>query len=687
MLRISGLIYLLVLLGTFPVWGAVPGTVTQELLVRLLPAEHTLEGKATLSAEEGRGGLPVDYALAPEAVINAVAADGHPVPFRFEQGRLRIPLAGDAAALQITYRIRYADPVPQEIVGIEDPSYGVRATIMPQGSFLSAAAGWHPRPIGATSHFRVTISGPQGMSGVTTGRLIKHLSGDAGTETTWQTVVPQAALALAAGAYQMHRGDLGETQVLALLSAENAALAEGYLESCREYLRLYQDLFGPYPYAKFAVVENFYPTGYGLPGWTLLGNRVIRLPFIRTTSLPHEIAHAWWGNAVEVDYNSGNWAEGLATYVADYYLKELASPDEAREYRRKILRDYAALITAGDDLPLTAFRSRMSKRDQAIGYGKAAMVFHMLRERIGDQAFWAGLQHAARQGLGKRYAWSDLQRHFELVSGMDLESFFQQWITRAGAPQLQLTDVQLDTVASGWQISGKLHQMEPHYDLRVSIRLETLKNSIEQTVDLARGQVGFEFATVDRPVSITVDPDNTLFRALFPEELPATINHLRASRQKLVVIASGSERLLEASRDLLRGLQWHDAPVMSETEYLVQQPAGSDLLVLGWPQSPTLRAALPPGFKVAKRQFQIDGRVYGTAEDALFMVIDSHEEQHVIGYFLPGSTAAAQDTARRIPHYGRYSYLVFNGGRNHLKATWEAARSPLKRLFAEEDIP
>ena len=60
---------------------------------------------------------------------------------------------------------------------------------------------------------------------------------------------------------------------------------------------------------------------------------MIRLPFIMHTSLGHEIAHCWWGNGVYVDYEKGNWSEGLTTYVADYLYKERASLGQAREYR------------------------------------------------------------------------------------------------------------------------------------------------------------------------------------------------------------------------------------------------------------------------------------------------------------------------------------------------------------------
>ena len=70
---------------------------------------------------------------------------------------------------------------------------------------------------------------------------------------------------------------------------------------------MYRQLIGPYPYGKFALVENFWETGYGMASFTLLGPQVIRFPFILNSSYPHEILHNWWGNSVFVDYASGNW--------------------------------------------------------------------------------------------------------------------------------------------------------------------------------------------------------------------------------------------------------------------------------------------------------------------------------------------------------------------------------------------
>jgi len=65
---------------------------------------------------------------------------------------------------------------------------------------------------------------------------------------------------------------------------------------------------GPYPYSKFALVENFWETGYGMPSFTLLGEQVIRFPFILHSSYPHELLHNWWGNGVFVDFAAGTGA-------------------------------------------------------------------------------------------------------------------------------------------------------------------------------------------------------------------------------------------------------------------------------------------------------------------------------------------------------------------------------------------
>ena len=114
----------------------------------------------------------------------------------------------------------------------------------------------------------------------------------------------------------------GAVEALVYLREQDDALARKYLDATAQYLEMYRQLIGPYPYGKFALVENFWETGYGMPSFTLLGPQVIRFPFILHSSYPHEILHNWWGNSVFVDYEKGNWCEGLTAYLADHLVQE-----------------------------------------------------------------------------------------------------------------------------------------------------------------------------------------------------------------------------------------------------------------------------------------------------------------------------------------------------------------------------
>ena len=259
-----------------------------------------------------------------------------------------------------------------------------------------------------------------------------------------------------------------------------------YLKASADYLKLYRGLFGPYPFEKFAIVENFLPTGYGYPSYTLLGGEVIRLPFIIGTSLPHEIAHNWWGNGVLVDYPQGNWSEGLVTYVADYLLQEKKSAAAGRDYRYRILTDFAALVSPEGDFPLNRFVGRADPASRAIGYGKGAMVFHMVRTMIGDDAFFAALRDLCREKLYRTASWDDFTRAFSKTAGKDLAPFMDQWLTRPGGPQLSLANVAVKREGGGWLVTGKITQLPPYWSVPVKMKVETAGGSSATTCDRRR---------------------------------------------------------------------------------------------------------------------------------------------------------------------------------------------------------
>ena len=91
---------------------------------------------------------------------------------------------------------------------------------------------------------------------------------------------------LIAAPFTEYSRDAGAVKAMAFLRKPDQALADRYLDATAQYLEMYRGLLGPYPYSKFALVENFWETGYGMPSFTLLGEQIIRFPFILTFFVP-----------------------------------------------------------------------------------------------------------------------------------------------------------------------------------------------------------------------------------------------------------------------------------------------------------------------------------------------------------------------------------------------------------------
>jgi len=102
----------------------------------------------------------------------------------------------------------------------------------------------------------------------------------------WESPSAVDEISLAGGPLTPYTASAGMVEAQVYLRQPDPAIASKYLDATSRYLRMYNELVGPYPYKKFALVENFWETGYGMPSYTLLGPQIIRFPFILTSSYP-----------------------------------------------------------------------------------------------------------------------------------------------------------------------------------------------------------------------------------------------------------------------------------------------------------------------------------------------------------------------------------------------------------------
>jgi aminopeptidase N len=266
---------------------------------------------------------------------------------------------------------------------------------------------------------------------------------------------------------------------------------------------------------------------------------VIRLPFILTSSYPHEILHNWWGNSVFVDYAKGNWCEGLTAYLADHLIQEQRGKGE--EYRRGTLQKYLSYVRDGRDFPLTEFRGRESAATEAIGYGKSLMGFHMVRRALGDATFRKVLARFYTDFRGRRATFDDFRRTAEAVAGRKLEGLFDPWVTRAGAAELALGPATVERDGEKWKVTGTVRQRQKDapFALEVPLAVVTEKGAVRQTVTLEGREAPFEIRTDSEPLGLAADPQFDLFRKLDPREIPPSIGQLFGESKLLVVLPAG----------------------------------------------------------------------------------------------------------------------------------------------------
>ncbi len=612
-----------------------------------------------------------------------VEVNKQPRDFSFSRGRMKLELEPSDPSSDLRVTIHYAglfdDPVPVRPVNADNPGYGVSATISNNGSFLLAGAGWYPDLPGSQATYRLTVRAPAGQISVTAGRSLGHVTAGGHTDSSWEVNYPVAGLSLSVAPYVVTEKTVGKVTAATYLLPHNQDLAQSYLEATAGYIEMYSDLFGPYPFQKFAVVENFFPTGFGFPSYTLMGGRILRLPFIIHTSLGHEIAHCWWGNGVYVDYDEGNWSEALTTYVADYLYKEMKSEQAALDYRRQWLRNFATLVRPENDFPLSRFTHRYDPVSKAIGYDKGAMVFHMIRRKVGEEAFWNALRDVYRDRLFQKASWSDLRQAFEARGQQSLKVFFDQWIHRKNAPRFIMDNVELNHVDGKWKVSGQIVQPASPYTLSISLALEAGSERLIREIEISGETTAFEMTAGERPRRLTADPDVDALRLLHPSEIPPAVNNLKGSSSVRIVISDQSPpEIKQAAETLALSLGLKNYQFVTERDARPSRLAEHDVLLIGQPGQQSLLPPLPGQVRLQSGAFTLNNAQYNEPSDAFFGVFHHpFNDNRVAALFIPSSNQFADMVARKITHYGKYSYLAFQSGRNKDKGVWAVETSPL----------
>ena len=613
------------------------------------------------------------FALHDALVVSDATVDGQPATVERTRHEGSIQEWRVAAARGAQLRIEYGGTLPALDRSLDHRR--VLGTLPPmaagEGSFLHSGSGWYPRPAALFS-YRVRLSLPGNQRGLVPGRLAaEEMPRDARDRyvAAFEFAPQTEGIDLMAGPYIVKeklvpRGRAEPLRLRTYFFRDLDALAEGYLEDSRRYIELYSREIGGYPFDAFSIVASPLPVGFGMPTLTYIGASVLKLPFIRATSLGHEVLHNWWGNGVYPDYAKGNWSEGLTTFMADYLYKERESAAAAREMRLAWLRDFAA-VPAGSHGTLASFRSRTHGAEAAVGYGKAAMLFVMLRDAIGEDAFRRGIRRFWRQHRFKVAAWDDLRAAFEQAADRPLASFFDQWVERAGGPTIRLTEARARTEHGRTTLTLTLTQTAPVYALRVPVEIASGTETQMRWIGLDREHDAATLELDVVPESVRLDPEWRVWRLLERDELPPILRQWIISRAPRVAVVSPGAEFRHAAEALAR--RFFEMPA-AMIEYEDAARGREPALIIGLKHDVDMVIAkldLPPRPTIADR---------GSAQ---VWTIRRQEDRGPAGP--PVAVVSARDLealkslARPLPHYGAQSYLALEGDRVIERGVWPAS--------------
>ncbi|HHL34275.1 MAG TPA: M1 family peptidase, partial [Desulfobulbaceae bacterium] len=407
---------------------------------------------------------------------------------------------------------------------------------------ITLAGFWHP-VAEQDMLFELSARLPRGFTAVSEGN---PLHGRTRTHLYHaQIPYPMQALHFAAGPYKIRSRKIGPVTISSYFFAEDQNLAPAYLEKAVGYIKRYEKLIGPFPYPEYKIVENRLPTGYGMPGFTLLGQAVVRLPFIKDTSLGHEILHSWFGNSVGLAPSGGNWCEGLTTYLADQSFA--TDTGKGRKYRKNQILRYLAYVHPDNSMALKDFTGAgdgrpMARKIRAIGYDKGSMVFHMLEKEIGSTSFIQGLRELYRTKKNQRASWQDIEKIFARVSGKDLTLFFDQWLQRTDIPRLRIAQISVHQ-KNGRSIT-RFHLMQENkvpYSLQVKVVVHSLTGTTTTTLHTDQLDQEFSISTDSLPTQLVLDPDYDLMRGLDNDEIPPTLSRFLGADKKTIVLPDNAQ--------------------------------------------------------------------------------------------------------------------------------------------------
>ena len=302
-------------------------------------------------------------------------------------------------------------------------------------------------------------------------------------------------------------------QIYTLDTHKSGALEFG--QTAAKEFEFFTSTFGQPETGQMALVEL--PEDAVSASWApgvaaIAGNRIVDHNSQRL--LANTLAHQWFGSEISPATLNDAWiTNGLSRYAELMYVEE----SSGKTAFQNAIGDVSAGALAYDTEPLSTLGrlDPFSPQFQSMTLEKGAMVFHMLRWELGDEAFTKFIRNLLSQYTDKPVRTRDLEDTAQSVGSnqAELGPFFAQWVDGTGAPQFtdKYTVYRLGN-NKGFRTVGSISQDLDLFRMPVELRIETDGKTETRRVDVSGTDSSYSVETFGRPRRITIDPQAWLLK-------------------------------------------------------------------------------------------------------------------------------------------------------------------------------
>jgi aminopeptidase N len=379
-----------------------------------------------------------------------------------------------------------------------------------------------------TSEMIVTV--PRDWVTVSNGKLQNVVDAGQGMKTwTWRQSQPISTylISLVAGEFDESKKTWRNIPVDYRVPHGDAGRIEPTFARTPEMLSFFSDRLGVlYPWDKYdqTAVDQFSLGGMENASATTLTARGLLHPALAHESLEgadglisHEMSHQWFGDLVTTKDWANLWLnEGFATFMATLWEEHQYGVDNAAYSR---WRSQAAYFRQRRlfGVPIVTHDFRDSLEYAGNIYGKAGLVLEMLREQLGDDAFFYALQHYLEVNRLQNVATADLIKAIEESTHIDVDRFFEEWIYGAGAPRFAVSTTY---DASAKQVRMEVKQTQDirgHvglFDVPVEVAITTPAGSKSFPVTVSKADETFSFPADSEPLLVLFDKGDKILKSV-----------------------------------------------------------------------------------------------------------------------------------------------------------------------------